>query len=52
MADNTLYLPSGIGGLTRFKDTSMSKFDLKPSQVIGFIILIVIFRVSLKIFFK
>jgi hypothetical protein len=52
MADNILNLPSGIGGLTRFKDTTKSKLDLKPSQVIGFIIVIVLFRISLNIFFK
>jgi hypothetical protein len=52
MAENVLNLPSGIGGLTRFKDTTKSKLDLKPSQVIAFIILIVMFRISLNFFFK
>jgi len=52
MADKGLNLPSGTGGLVRFKEEYKSKFDLKPSQVVAFIITIVIFRLALKIFIK
>jgi preprotein translocase subunit Sec61beta len=52
MADSGVNVPSGMGGLTRFKEEYQSKFNLKPTHVIVFIILIVVFRVALKIFVK
>lgn len=47
---NNVNIPSGFGGLTRFKEEYASKFNLKPIHVIGFIILIVIFRILLGVF--
>jgi len=41
-------LPAGFGGLTRFKEEYASRFNLKPVHVIGFIILIIVFRISLN----
>jgi len=52
MADNTINLPSGFGGLTRFKEEYKSTFMLKPTHVIAFIILIVLFRIILPIILK
>jgi len=52
MADNTVNLPSGFGGLMRFKEEYASKFNLKPIHVIAFIILIIIFRILLGVFVK
>lgn len=46
MADG-VNLPSGTGGLVRFKEEYSSKFNLKPTHVIGFVILIVAFRIGL-----
>jgi preprotein translocase subunit Sec61beta len=52
MADSGVNVPSGMGGLTRFKEGYQSKFDLKPTQVLIFILLIVVFRIALQIFVK
>jgi len=49
MADG-VNLPSGTGGLVRFKEEYSSKFNLKPTHVVGFVILIVAFRVALGFF--
>jgi len=45
-------LPGGFGGLTRFSEEYGSKFNLKPIHIVGFIILIVVFRIALPIFFS
>ena len=50
MADNSINMPSGFGGLTRFSEEYKSKFNLKPTHVIAFIILILIFRIGLGMF--
>ncbi len=52
MADNQINLPSGFGGLTRFKEEYSSRFNLKPTHIILFIILIMAFRIVLEIVFK
>lgn len=52
MAESGTTMPSGFGGLVKFKEEYKSKFNLKPIHIIGFIILIVIFRVVLQIFIK
>lgn len=49
MAD--ISLPSGIGGLTRFKEEYDSKFKISPAQVIVLIIAIIAFVASLRLFF-
>jgi preprotein translocase subunit Sec61beta len=49
MADG-VNLPSGLGGLVRFKEEYQSKFNLSPTHVVGFVILIVAFRIALGIF--
>ena len=51
MADNNVNVPSGFGGLMRFNEEYDSYFMLKPSYIILFIILIIVFRFSLGIFF-
>jgi hypothetical protein len=53
MAQNPgINLPSGFGGLVNYKEEYKSKFMLKPTHVIGFLILIVAFRIGLSLFFK
>jgi preprotein translocase subunit Sec61beta len=52
MADSGVNVPSGFGGLVKFKEEYQSKFNLKPMHVVIFIILIVVFRVALGIFIK
>ena len=52
MANGSVNMPSGSGGLVRFKEEYRSKFDLKPAYVVAFVILIVLFRVALQVFVK
>lgn len=51
MADNQIQMPGSFGGLMRFDEEYASKFYLKPTHVIAFIILIIIFRVFLGVWF-
>jgi len=50
MAETGISMPSGFGGLMRFKEEYASKFNLKPVHVIGFVIAIILFRISLSLF--
>ncbi len=52
MPDKSLSMPSGAGGLVRFKEEYESKIKLKPIHVVALIILIVVFRILLEIFLK
>ena len=51
MADQGVQLPGGFGGLMRFSEEYESRFNLKPVHVIAFIILIIMFRISLPMIF-
>lgn len=51
MADNRVNLPAGFGGLMRFNEEYESFFNLKPTHVIGFTVLIVAFRIALGVFY-
>ncbi|MDD5012281.1 MAG: preprotein translocase subunit Sec61beta [Candidatus Nanoarchaeia archaeon] len=51
MADG-VNVPSGMGGLVKFKEEYESKFNLKPTHIVVFVILIVVFRVALGFFIK
>ena len=48
--DTGFNVPAGFGGLMRFKEEYESYFNLKPTHVIIFIILIIAFRVALGVF--
>ena len=50
MADNKISTPSGFGGLMRYGEEYKSYINLKPTHVVGFIILIVVIRIGLGIF--
>jgi len=50
MADN-LFMPSSGGGLMRYNSEYKSKFMLKPSHVVLFLILILGLLAVLKLFF-
>jgi len=52
MVNSGVNVPSGMGGLTRFKEEYQSKFNLKPTHVLVFILLIIAFRIALQIFVK
>ena len=51
MADNKIHMPGSFGGLMRYDEEYTSKFMLTPTQVIGFIVAIMVFVVALKMFF-
>ena len=51
MANDSINLPGGFGGLTRYSEEYSSYFNLKPTHVVGFIILILAFRIALGVFF-
>jgi preprotein translocase subunit Sec61beta len=51
MADNKINMPAGFGGLTRFSEEYDSLINLKPTHVIVFVVLIVLFRLSLNMIF-
>jgi preprotein translocase subunit Sec61beta len=44
-------LPGRFGGLMRFNEEYSSLINLKPVHVMMFVILIVLFRISLPFFF-
>ena len=50
--DNSINLPSGYGGLVRFKEEYTSLFNLKPAHVVVFLVLLVAFRVFLGLVIK
>lgn len=52
MADTSVNVPGGFGGLVRFNEEYESRFRLKPVYVIGFVIFIIIFRIFLGIWYK
>jgi len=44
-------IPSGFGGLLRYNEEYESKIMLKPLHIVLFIILIVVFSITLRLFF-
>ena len=51
MASEQVNLPGGFGGLMRFNEEYSSLFNLKPTHVIAFVILIVAFRIGLEVIY-
>ena len=51
MASNSINVPSGFGGLMRYQEEYSSYFNLKPTYVILFVVLIIVFRFFLGVFF-
>ncbi|MEK6844347.1 MAG: preprotein translocase subunit Sec61beta [Nanoarchaeota archaeon] len=50
MADNKINMPGGFGGLMRYDDEYSSKFSISPGQVIGFVVIVILFVLVLKLF--
>ena len=46
--DNRINMPGAFGGLMRYDSEYKSKFTFSPTQVIGFVVLIVVFVLALK----
>ena len=47
----SMNMPAGFGGLTRFKEEYNSKFKFGPGVVVGMIIAVIVFVVGLQIFY-
>lgn len=52
MADNKIHMPAGFGGLMRYDEEYSSIFNLKPTHVVVFVVLIIILRVVLPLIFS
>ena len=50
--DNRIQLPGGFGGLMRYSEEYESYFNLKPVHVVGFVVLIIAFRIVLPMVIK
>ena len=50
-SDNKIHMPGSFGGLMRYDEEYASIFMLKPTYVIAFIVLIIIFRIVLPMIF-
>ncbi len=48
--NNTINMPAGFGGLTRYNEEYESRINLNPSHVILFILAIIFFRIGLAMF--
>ena len=48
--DNRVHMPGVFGGLMRYDSEYRSKFSFAPSHVVGFIVVVVLFVLGLKIF--
>ncbi len=51
MVNNKINMPAGFGGLMRYSEEYESKFNLKPTHVVAFIILIIVMRIVLPLIF-
>ena len=51
MANEQINTPGGFGGLMRFNEEYESVFNLKPTHVIIFVIMIVAFRIGLEVIY-
>ncbi|MBI2045324.1 preprotein translocase subunit Sec61beta [Candidatus Pacearchaeota archaeon] len=51
MADTSISMPGGFGGLMRYNEEYDTKFSLKPAYVIVFVVLIIAFRVFLSVIY-
>ncbi len=46
-----MQMPGVFGGLMRYDEEYKSRFMVKPSTVIGFVVLIIVFVISMKLLF-
>jgi preprotein translocase subunit Sec61beta len=47
--DGKISMPGSFGGLMRYDEEFKSRFMMSPAQVIGLIVLIIIFVLALKV---
>jgi len=48
--DNKISMPGSMGGLMRYDEEYKSRFMLSPYHIIGFIVLVMVFVIALKLF--
>lgn len=51
MADNSMSMPAGFGGLMRYKEEYDSKLKFGPGAVVGMIIATIVIVVGLRMFY-
>ncbi len=51
MADNSISMPAGFGGLMRYDEEYDSKLKFGPGAVIGMIIATIVFVLGLRLFY-
>lgn len=51
MADNTMAMPAGFGGLTRYNEEYDSKLKFGPGVVVGMIVATIVLVVGLRMFY-
>ena len=51
MADNSMSMPAGFGGLMRYKEEYDSKFKFGPGAVVAMIIATIVLVVGLRILY-
>ena len=51
MVDNNVSMPTGFGGLMRYKEEYNSKLKFGPGVVVGMIIAVIVLVVGLRIFY-
>lgn len=49
--DNSVSMPGAFGGLMSYREEYDSKINLKPTHIIVFVILTIVFRVFLGMFY-
>lgn len=49
MADNQIHMPGAFGGLVRYNEEYESRIMLTPTQVIVFLVFVVLFVLVLKL---
>ena len=51
MADSSISMPAGFGGLMRYKEEYNSKLKFGPGVVVGMIIAVIVLVVGLRILY-
>lgn len=51
MANESMSMPAGFGGLMRYKEEYDSKLKFGPGVVVGMIIVVIVIVVGLRIFY-
>ena len=49
--DNKIQMPGLFGGLMRYDEEYQSRLKMSPTQVMGFVVVILVLVISLKLFF-